>query len=542
MTGQSGTAELATDAELISAARAGDGIAYGVLYERHVDAATRLARHIVRDHADVDDVVAETFARVLSTIRNGAGPTEAFRPYLLTTVRRVAFDQMRTQRSQVPSDVADLPDSASGQVDEALENLERSLVARAFMALPERWSAVLWHTEVEQTRPAEIGLLLGLSPNAVAALSYRAREGLRQAYLQLHLSDRARPACAPVAAKLAAHVRGGLSSREARKVDRHLRRCRDCSSAHAELTWINSTLRRAYVPVLLGLPSAAEAAHAALAGLARGGLARGGGSARMAGSAHAGATRVGGAARGVSQALARHPVIAGATSLALTAGLVQIGLGIPHLRTGLPPVTAPPVQIAPAGSTTPPRSHGTSAARTTPPGPGRKPGRSPSPRPTPSGTPTTAPTPTPTPTPSPTGAPTPSPSSPGVVLQAKLSVGVQVQGLLGLGVATTVGVRVGNVGSAPTGKLSITVTLPTGVLVIAMPTAGSGWTCTAAASGATQCTHPKLAAGAAVNASFSVLVVSLAGCGNSVLATATSGSLSARGHSSTQVQCLLGVL
>jgi RNA polymerase sigma factor (sigma-70 family) len=535
VTGQSGTAELATDAELISAARAGDGIAYGVLYERHVDAATRLARHIVRDHADVDDVVAETFARVLSTMRNGAGPTEAFRPYLLTTVRRVAFDQMRTQRSQVPSDVADLPDSAGGQVDEALENLERSLVARAFMALPERWSAVLWHTEVEQTRPAEIGLLLGLSPNAVAALSYRAREGLRQAYLQLHLADRARPACAPVAAKLAAHVRGGLSAREARKVDRHLRRCRDCSSAHAELTWINSTLRRAYVPVLLGLPSAAEAAHTALAGLARAG-----GSARMGGSAHAGAARIGGAARGVSQALARHPVIAGATSLALAAGLVQVGLGIPHLRTGLPPVTAPPVQIAPAGSTTPPRSHGTSAPRTTPPGPSRKPGRSPTPSPTPtaSGTPTPAPSPTPTST----GTPTPSPSSPGVVLQAKLSVGVQVQGLLGLGVATTVGVRVGDAGSAPTGKVSTTVTLPAGVLVIAMPAAGSGWTCAAASSGKTQCTHRRLAAGATASASFSVLVVSLAGCGNGVLATASSGSLSARGQSSTQVQCLLGLL
>ena len=533
MTGQSGTAELATDAELISAARAGDGIAYGVLYERHVDAATRLARHIVRDHADVDDVVAETFARVLSTMRNGAGPTEAFRPYLLTTVRRVAFDQVRTQRAQVPSDVADLPEAAGGQADEALENLERSLVARAFMALPERWSAVLWHTEVEQTRPAEIGLLLGLSPNAVAALSYRAREGLRQAYLQLHLADRARPTCAPVAAKLAAHVRGGLSAREARKVDRHLRRCRDCSSAHAELTWINSTLRRAYVPVLLGLPSAAEAAHTALAGLARAG-----GSARMGGSAHAGAARIGGAARGVSQALVRHPVIAGATTLALAAGLVQVGLGIPHLRAGLPPVTAPPVQIAPAGSTTPPRSHGPSAPRTTPPGPSRKPGRSPSPRPTPSGTPTTAPSPTP----APTGAPTPSPSSPGVVLQAKLSVGVQVQGLLGLGVATTVGVRVGDAGSAPTGKVSTTVTLPAGVLVIAMPAAGSGWTCAAASSGKTQCTHRRLAAGATASASFSVLVVSLAGCGNGVLATASSGSLSARGQSSTQVQCLLGLL
>ncbi|MHB1593849.1 MAG: sigma-70 family RNA polymerase sigma factor [Streptosporangiaceae bacterium] len=539
MTGQSGTAELATDAELISAARSGDGIAYGVLYERHVDAATRLARHIVRDHADVDDVVAETFARVLSTIRNGAGPTEAFRPYLLTAVRRVAFDQMRTQRSQVPSDVADLPDSAGGQADEALENLERSLVARAFMALPERWSAVLWHTEVEQIRPAEIGLLLGLSPNAVAALSYRAREGLRQAYLQLHLSDRARPACAPVAARLAAHVRGGLSSREARKVDRHLRRCRDCSSAHAELTWINSTLRSAYVPVLLGLPSAAEAAHAALAGLARAG-----GSARMGGSAHAGATRmagatrIGGAARGVSQALVRHPVIAGATTLAVAAGVVQVGLGIPHLRTGLPPVTAPPVKIAPAGSTAPPRSHGTAAPRTTPPGHGRRTGRSPSPRPTPSGTPT----PVPSPTPTPSGTPTPSPSSPGVVLRAKLSVGVQVQGLLGLGVATTVSVRVGNVGSAPTGKLNTVVTLPAGVLVIALPVAGSGWTCAPDSSGAIQCTHRELAAGATASASFSVLVVSLTGCGNGLLATVTSGSLSAQAQSSTQVQCLLGVL
>jgi RNA polymerase sigma factor (sigma-70 family) len=530
VTGQLGTAELATDAELISAARAGDGIAYGVLYERHVDAATRLARHIVRDDADVDDVVAETFARVLSTIRNGAGPTEAFRPYLLTTARRVAFDQMRTQRSQVPSDVADLPEPAATQADEALESLERSLVARAFMALPERWSAVLWHTEVEQTRPAEIGLLLGLSPNAVAALSYRAREGLRQAYLQLHLSDRARPACLPVAAKLAAHVRGGLSAREARKVDRHLRRCQDCSSAHAELTWINSTLRRAYVPVLLGLPSAAEAAHAAAAGLA--GI---GGAVRAGGPAHVGgAARLGSAARSVSQALLRHPVIAGAATLAVAGGLVQLGLGIPHLRTSLPPVTAPPGQIVPAGSTTPPGPHGTSAPRTTPAHPARTPGRSPSPRGTPSGTPT--------PNPTPTGTPTPSPSSPGVVLQARLSVGVQVQGLLGLGVAATVGIRVGNVGGAPTGRLSTTVTLPAGVLMLTMPGAGSGWTCTAAASGLTQCTHQKLAAGTTASASFSVLVVNLTGCGNGVVATATSGSLSARGQSSAQVQCLLGVL
>src|SRR5262249_47257361 len=153
------------------------------------------ARKLVRSAADTDDVVAETFARVLGAIRNGAGPVEAFRPYLLTSVRRVAFDYVRAQRSQVPTDEADLPDPGEPFVDPAVEGLERSLVVRAFRSLPERWAAVLWHTEVEETKLAEVGTLLGLTPNGVAALRYRAREGLRQAYLQLHLSTRARAQC-----------------------------------------------------------------------------------------------------------------------------------------------------------------------------------------------------------------------------------------------------------------------------------------------------------------------------------------------------------
>ena len=42
---------------------------------------------------------------------------------------------------------------------------------------------VLWHTEVEGQRPAEVAPLLGMSPNSVSALAYRAREGLRQAFV-----------------------------------------------------------------------------------------------------------------------------------------------------------------------------------------------------------------------------------------------------------------------------------------------------------------------------------------------------------------------
>src|SRR5579875_3150026 len=223
-----------SDAELIAAARAGDGSAYGVLYERHRDAARRLAYHLTGRADDAEDAVAETFARVLAAIRRGSGPTEAFRPYLLAALRHVAADQRRGQRGQVPVANEDLPDPGQPFADPALVSLERSLVTRAFRSLPERWSAVLWHTEVEQARPAEVALIFGLTPNAVSALSHRAREGLRQAYLQLHLSSRAKAECGPIAARLGAHVRGAVSRRDARRIDGHLRRCSDCQAAYAD--------------------------------------------------------------------------------------------------------------------------------------------------------------------------------------------------------------------------------------------------------------------------------------------------------------------
>ena len=72
------------DATLIAAVRDGDTDAYGVLFERHVDAARRLARALAHD-GDADDLVAEAFAKVLPVLVRGGGPEVAFRPYLLTS-------------------------------------------------------------------------------------------------------------------------------------------------------------------------------------------------------------------------------------------------------------------------------------------------------------------------------------------------------------------------------------------------------------------------------------------------------------------------
>lgn len=507
MTQRSDAAETGADADLITAARAGDGGAYALLYQRHVEAAVKLARHLVRHPADRDDVVAEAFARVLTALRTGSGPTVAFRPYLLTTIRHVAVDLLRTRRSQLPTEVGELPEPVSHETDPALASLERSLVARAFQMLPERWSAVLWHTEVEQARPAEVGLLLGISPSAVAALRYRAREGLRQAYLQLHLSGHARAACVPVAAKLAAYVRNGLSAREVRKVDRHLSRCPDCRTAHAELSWINATLRRAFVPVLLGVE--ASQAHVPGHGAAPG---------------HAPPRPSGGHATRLGRAFAHHRVLVGATALALAVCLPQLGSQPPRPQRGLPRTPAP-ARTAP-GSAGRPVHLSDPAHEASGPSVAAQPSL-----------PAAAPSGTPIPSP---GTPGQTPGSPGIALQAKLSVGVQAQGLLSLGVASTIGILVADPGTAATGTVSTSITLPSGVVLTGMPGSGSGWSCTLT-SGAAQCTHQPLAAGSSALASFSVLAIDLTGCGQQALATATSGSLSAHGQSAALLQCPLGL-
>ena len=246
-----------SDADLIAASRSGDAAAYATLYQRHVAAANSLARQLVRDLAEADDVVAESFAKILDLLGRGGGPEGAFRPYLLTVVRRAAYDRHRAMRRQLVTDQLEAFDPGIAFADPAVAHLERSMIARAFASLPERWQAVLWHTEIEGAKPAEVASLLGLSANGVAALAYRAREGLRQAYLQMHLSGAVRRECRPVVAKLGAYVRGGLTKRDAAVVAGHLDQCAYCQEVFAELGDVNAALRGIVAPLILGPAAAA---------------------------------------------------------------------------------------------------------------------------------------------------------------------------------------------------------------------------------------------------------------------------------------------
>ncbi len=172
------------DRELLTRVREGDDHAYGVLWQRYETAARRCAHHVTRSGDDLDDVVAEAFAKVLHAIRGGAGPTDAFQPYLLTAVRRTAWRRNDARRrNPLPLDLDDERGIADITRRGEPEDDEEGFACAAWRSLPPRWQTALWHTTIQGRSTAELGEILGLSANAAAALVIRARDGLRRAYL-----------------------------------------------------------------------------------------------------------------------------------------------------------------------------------------------------------------------------------------------------------------------------------------------------------------------------------------------------------------------
>ncbi|MEU9360564.1 sigma-70 family RNA polymerase sigma factor [Streptomyces sp. NPDC048301] len=406
-----------SDAQLIQGMRAGDGQAYEELFRRHSGAVRRYARTCCRDAHTADDLTAEVFARTLQAVRGGKGPEEAVRAYLMTAVRHVAAAWTRSaRREQLVDDFAVFAAQAtrSSELSEAdtlelgadvlaMHEADRSMAMQAFRSLPERWQAVLWHTTVEEESPSEVAPLFGLTANATAVLAVRAREGLKQAYLQAHVSRSltAGGDCARYADRLGAHARGGLRTRAERGLRKHLDECAKCRLAAGELDRVNAGIPALLPVAVIGWFAAGYSLKAA--GIVAGGAA-GAAGAGAAAAATGGASSGGGSAGGaaVSEGLGA-PLkagIAAAVAVAVAAGLVWALVGDDRPAPEQKPVAAPPAAAPAVPTPAPPPP---------PPEPSEPPSAA---RPDPTPTPPAVPPPATEESPTPEPAPTPAPESP----------------------------------------------------------------------------------------------------------------------------------
>ncbi|MET9765279.1 sigma-70 family RNA polymerase sigma factor [Streptomyces sp. NPDC006372] len=418
-----------SDGELIDRMRSGDDTAYEELYRRHAPAVRRYARTCCRDAHTAEDLTAEVFARMLQAVRGGSGPEHAVRAYLLTSLRRVAASWTRSaRREQLVDDFAvfatrsahgsDVPDDVTPELGadvRAMHEAERSMAMRAFRSLPERWQAVLWHTEVEDESPSEVATLFGLDANGTRVLASRAREGLKQAYLQAHVSATLTgdEGCARYADQLGTYARGRLRIRAERGLRKHLEECAKCRLAALQIEEVAGGIP-AVVPVaVIGWFGASGYAKAAglIAGGAGAAGAAGAAAAGGAGSSGAGESGGGAAGSGGGGGVGASEGVGAPLKAGIAAGVVAVGV-------------ATAVLLALAGNHKPEGDAKTAPSPsspavlpgepTPPPEPPSLPSqREPGPRPpaiVPVGAETPAPAPTPTPAPSSSSAPSSGPA------------------------------------------------------------------------------------------------------------------------------------
>ena len=230
----------------------GDGVSFDELYRSCADDAWRLARSVTGNDHDASDAVADAVARVYEAVASGrVTGIEVFRPYLLTATRNAAVDILRRSARTRPSSDADRFDAmalTADPSDHAVADEESAVVARAFTELPRRWQSVLWLTEVEALPPREAADVLGLSPNNVSQLAVRARDRLRERYLQCHVAAGAPPECRSTVEHLGAYAAGRLSRRRAAAVAAHLDGCAACRGRVDQLDDLGLILRRAALP------------------------------------------------------------------------------------------------------------------------------------------------------------------------------------------------------------------------------------------------------------------------------------------------------
>ncbi|GAA3891392.1 hypothetical protein GCM10022381_36610 [Leifsonia kafniensis] len=244
------------DSELVDLVREGNKQAFGVLWQRHAGPGKAVARAFSAS-MDPDDLVAESFTKIFHSIQSGKGPTTAFRAYLFTTIRNTAASWGRSSKESSTDELDELAGPTSLE-DESLAALDRSLTATAFRSLPTRWQEVLWYTEVEGLTAQQVAPLLGMKANAVYALGFRAREGLRQAWIQAHISSVPENSeCRWSIERLGGHARGALASRDQSRLDDHLAECNRCTIIASEAHEVGSRLALILLPLVAGVGGAA---------------------------------------------------------------------------------------------------------------------------------------------------------------------------------------------------------------------------------------------------------------------------------------------
>ncbi len=149
----------------------------------HLDAAYSLARYIVRDEHDAEDLVQDAYLRALRYFESYRGGDE--RAWLLTIVRRTCYTWLKRRRDRpalAPFDEMEHAAEPGGDPEtHAVHDDLRDLLSRAVDELPVEFREVVVLRDVQDLSYKEIARILGIPLGTVMSRLARARRRLQSA-------------------------------------------------------------------------------------------------------------------------------------------------------------------------------------------------------------------------------------------------------------------------------------------------------------------------------------------------------------------------
>jgi len=169
-----------SDEALMARVARGDERAFQLLGRRQLPATIGLARRILGNSADAEDVAQEALVRVW-TYAPRWRPLALFRTWLTRIVVNLCLDRKRRAPWVELEAAGDLIDPAPGAGEKAESDERERIVDAAIDKLPLRQRSAIVLTYTEGMSNAEVAEILDTSVSAVETLLVRGKQNLRRA-------------------------------------------------------------------------------------------------------------------------------------------------------------------------------------------------------------------------------------------------------------------------------------------------------------------------------------------------------------------------
>ena len=185
--------ETMDDAELVQLARQRNGDAFRVIMQRNNQRLYRVARSVVQDDSEAEDVVQQAYVNAFDSLGKFRGDA-SFATWLTRITLNEALGRLRRQRPMVDLEVLDAEPAGKSKIipfplmtaesdpeRAAAQRQIRHLIEGAIDDLPEIFRVVFVMRDVEGLSIEETAEFLDLEPATVKTRLHRARHQLRRA-------------------------------------------------------------------------------------------------------------------------------------------------------------------------------------------------------------------------------------------------------------------------------------------------------------------------------------------------------------------------